>query len=82
MNRSNCYGRDDDSTARHPAAVRLKFPHDQITDLALDLMHDEPGMQLLEARSHALDLLDELAIYAASWNHTACSASNADALPS
>src|SRR5687768_4366120 len=24
-------------------AVRLEFPHDGITDLALDLMHDEPG---------------------------------------
>lgn len=54
-----------------PAAVRLEFPHDEITALALDLMRDEPGMQLLEARRHALDLLDELAIYAAAWDHCA-----------
>lgn len=64
-----------------PAAVRLEFPHDAITELALDLMHDEPCMQLLEARSHALDLLDELAIYAATWDHAAFRAGNADALP-
>jgi hypothetical protein len=64
-----------------PSGVRLELPHDEITDLALDLMHDEPCMQLLEARSHALDLLDELAIYAAAWDHLACSAGNADALP-
>jgi hypothetical protein len=64
-----------------PAAVRLELPHDEITDLALDLMHDEPCMQLLEARSHSLDLLDELAIYAAAWDHAAFRAGNADALP-
>ena len=63
-----------------PAGVRLEFPHDEITDLALDLMYDEPCMQLLEARSHALDLLDELAIYAASWDHAAFSAGNDDAI--
>ncbi|HEY0606069.1 MAG TPA: hypothetical protein VGD58_24305 [Herpetosiphonaceae bacterium] len=64
-----------------PAAVRLEFPHDEITDLALDLMHDEPCMQLLEARSHALDLLDELAIYAAAWDHAVSCTGNADAMP-
>ncbi|HEY0737568.1 MAG TPA: hypothetical protein VGD69_21795 [Herpetosiphonaceae bacterium] len=64
-----------------PAAVRLEFPHDEITDLALDLMHDEPCMQLPEARRHALALLDELAIYAAAWDHLAGSAANADTLP-
>lgn len=63
-----------------PAAVRLEFPHDEITDLALDLMHDESCMQIIEARSHALDLLDELAIYAAAWDHSAFSAGNTDAL--
>ena len=64
-----------------PSAVRLEFPHDEITDLALDLMHDEPCMQLFEARSHALDLQDELAIYAAAWDLGACAAGNAAALP-
>lgn len=64
-----------------PSPVRLEFPHDEITELALDLMHDEPGMQLLEARSHALDLLDELAIYAASWDHAVFRTGNTDALP-
>ena len=66
---------------RTPAGVRLEVPHDEITNLALDLMHDEPCMQLLEARRHALDLLDELAIYAAAWDHAAFRAGNADALP-
>ena len=65
---------------RTPTGVRLEIPHDEITDLALDLMHDEPCMQLLEARSHALDLLDELAIYAAAWDHAAFRAGNTDAL--
>ena len=63
-----------------PAGVRLEFPHDEITDLALDLMHDEPCMQFLEARSHALYLQDELAIYAAAWDHIAFCAGNTDAL--
>lgn len=44
-------------------------------------MQDEACMQLLEARSHALDLLDEPAIYAATWDHAAFRAGNADALP-
>jgi hypothetical protein len=64
-----------------PASVRLEIPHDEITDLALDLMHDEPCMQLIEARCHAVEMLDELAIYAAAWDHLACSAGNADAQP-
>ncbi|HEY0734618.1 MAG TPA: hypothetical protein VGD69_06905 [Herpetosiphonaceae bacterium] len=64
-----------------PAAVCLQFPYDEITALALDLMHDEPCMQLLEARSHALDLLDELMLYAAAWDHLAGAVGNADALP-
>ena len=63
-----------------PSSVHLEFPHDEITDLALDLMHDEPCMQLFEARSHALDLMHELAIYAAAWDHLACFAGNADAV--
>ncbi|HEY0739262.1 MAG TPA: hypothetical protein VGD69_30350 [Herpetosiphonaceae bacterium] len=63
-----------------PSTVRLEIPHDEITDLALDLMHDEPCMQLLEARSHALDLQDELAIYAAAWDHAVFRTGNADAL--
>lgn len=64
-----------------PSSVRLEFPHDAITDLALDLMYDEPCMQLLEARRHALELQDELAIYAAAWDHAAFRAGNAAALP-
>lgn len=64
-----------------PSAVRLEFPHDEITDLALDLMQDEPCMQLVEARSHALHLLDELAIYAAAWDYMAFRAGNTEALP-
>lgn len=64
-----------------PGGVRLEFPYDAITDLALALMHDEPCMQIIEARSHALDLQDELAIYAAAWDHLAFRAGNTDALP-
>jgi hypothetical protein len=59
-----------------PSSVRLEFLNDEITQLAEALMHDEPGMQLLEARSHALDLLDDLAIYAAAWDHAVFSAGN------
>lgn len=63
-----------------PSSVRLEFLLDEMSDIAQDLMHDEPYMQLPEARSHALDMLDELAIYAASWDHMAFYAGNDDAI--
>ena len=63
-----------------PSSVRLEFLLDEMSDIAQDLMHDEPCMQLPEARSHALDMLDELAIYAASWDHMAFYAGNDDAI--
>lgn len=63
-----------------PSSVRLEFLNDEISQVAQDLMHDEPCMQLFEARSHALDMLDELAIYAASWDHMAFYAGNDDAM--
>ncbi len=64
-----------------PSSIRLEFLHDEMTDIAQDLMHDEPGMQLIEARTHAVFMLDELAIYAASWDHMAFCAGNDDAMP-
>jgi hypothetical protein len=65
----NQVGRD--CTTHHPSAVHLQFIHDEMSDLALALMHDEPGMQLFEARTHAGLMLDALVIYATSWDHLA-----------
>ena len=64
-----------------PSSVHLQFINDEMSDIAQDLMHDEPGMQLVEARRHALHMLDELAIYASSWDHMAFYAGNDDAMP-
>jgi hypothetical protein len=64
-----------------PAAVRLEFIHDESSDLAQDLMHDEPCMQLFEARAHAALLLDQLLIYASAWDHQAFRDGNHAAAP-
>jgi hypothetical protein len=64
-----------------PASVHLHFINDEITQLAQDLMADEPGMQLFEARAPAAFLLDELEIYAALWDQLAFRAGNDDAMP-
>lgn len=63
-----------------PSSVRLEFLLDEMSDIAQDLMHDEPCMQFPEARTHALHMLDELEIYAASWDHMAFYAGNDDAI--
>ena len=64
-----------------PSTVRLQFINDEITDLAQDLMHDEPCMQIFEARTHAAFMLDELEVYALLWDQMAFRAGNDDAIP-
>ncbi len=64
-----------------PSSARIQHIYDEITELAHDLMADEPGMLLLEATTQAVFLLDELDGYAAGWDSFAFLAGNDAALP-
>jgi hypothetical protein len=63
-----------------PAPTHIPQDHDEITELAHDLMADEPGMQLFEATTQAVSMLDELDGYAAAWDSLAFCAGNDDAM--
>ena len=64
-----------------PTSARIPAPHDEITELAHDLMADEPGMLLFEATTQAAYMLDELDGYAAAWDSRAFYAGNDHAMP-
>ncbi len=59
----------------------IQHVHDEITELAHDLMADEPCMQIFEATTQAAFLLDELDAYTAGWDSFAFLAGNDAALP-
>lgn len=59
-----------------PQTLPLSPTYDDLTDLAHDLMHDEPCMRLFEATNRAADLLDDLDAYAVAWELTAQAAGN------
>jgi hypothetical protein len=63
-----------------PAPLCAEPTVDDLTDLAHDLMHDEPGMQLFEATNRAAELLDDLDAYAVTWELSAQAAGNPAAL--
>jgi hypothetical protein len=63
-----------------PAPARTQPIYDEITELAHDLMADEPGMQLFEATTQAVYMLDELDGYAAAWDSLAFCAGNHNAM--
>lgn len=62
-------------------ASRVQTIHDEITELAHDLMHDEPFMLFFEATVTAGQMIEELEAYATVWDNIAFFAGNDDAMP-